>query len=795
MDHLKLCKSIVLSLIMLFSLSATCWCGNVFTGDISELTDVSKLIYLRDSICTQTSSFDPTGGNDDGFSGKTSFLRMENGKQVIFDSDGPGCIYRFWSAMPFDQKIEFYFDGSDKPGLVFDNWKDMFQDKVFPFMKPLSQHFIGGWCSYVPIPFTKHCKVLAYGKTQFYQVTWQKFASAEGIKTFSTNFSDEYKAKFEAVKKVWDNPGMAPWGDKAPAGLQEKSVNASIKPGSKQEILQLSGTGIIRSLHFTFDCDDPRYFRKCILEISTDGSAKPNVWTPVGDFFLDGFGWPQGKSMMVGTDSTGKYYSYWPMPYAKGISIRLINDAGKSLKFTCQAQYESMDKLPQDTGRFYAWWHRENLTTVGKGFEMLTAKGRGHFCGVNHFMQGPHDGVSYLEGDEMMWIDNRDNTFYNGTGTEDYFNGGWYFGATGSAPFYGCLALNGPCVDAYRLQITDLVPFQQKAHIEIEHGSKKDYPVDYAGVTYFYGEPNLEHTFNPVPVDGRILRPRFNRQSVEAERTFQGGGPYVVIEYQKGRQLEYSDGSAVNCYADKPGGTVMCKFNAEATSEYAVQAQVVCGPDFGKAIAFIDGKQVGKTVDCYSPDVALRVMNFADRTHEIHASGDHIITFKVIGKSDKSKSYRFGLDTIYLSRIGLIEGEKLKLVEATNGTTEVQRMGGITTDWSNNEQLLLNGEKGSTFTFNMFVGKTGRYNIGAYTMLGPKCGNFDLYIDGMRIGEGINSYNTELKCSEMMRFGNEYNYTAGNHILKIVFNEKDAQSKGYLVGLDAISLERVPNTK
>ena len=43
------------------------------------------------------SSYDRTGGNDDGFRGTYSQLYIdERGEHVIFDANGPGCIYNFW---------------------------------------------------------------------------------------------------------------------------------------------------------------------------------------------------------------------------------------------------------------------------------------------------------------------------------------------------------------------------------------------------------------------------------------------------------------------------------------------------------------------------------------------------------------------------------------------------------------------------------------------------------------------------------------------------------------------------
>ena len=62
-------------------------------------------------------SYDRTGGNDDGFSGKYSFIRKEGDGLVIADLKGPGCITRIHTPTPTDDPLEFYFDGESTPRL------------------------------------------------------------------------------------------------------------------------------------------------------------------------------------------------------------------------------------------------------------------------------------------------------------------------------------------------------------------------------------------------------------------------------------------------------------------------------------------------------------------------------------------------------------------------------------------------------------------------------------------------------------------------------------------------------
>ena len=64
----------------------------------------------------------------------------------------------------------------------------------------------------------------------------------------------------------------------------------------------------------------------------------------------------------------------------------------------------------------------------GKDYVFLDAQGRGVFCGVTHTMRGESGtSRSYLEGNERVYNDNLLSLAWNGTGTEDFYESGWYF--------------------------------------------------------------------------------------------------------------------------------------------------------------------------------------------------------------------------------------------------------------------------------------------------------------------------------------------------------------------------------
>ena len=82
------------------------------------------------------SSYDRTGGNDDGFSGKHSFLRKDPEGLVIAELKGPGVVYRIWTPTPTDDPVELYFDGETTARLRLP-LRDLFTGRRIPFLSPL----------------------------------------------------------------------------------------------------------------------------------------------------------------------------------------------------------------------------------------------------------------------------------------------------------------------------------------------------------------------------------------------------------------------------------------------------------------------------------------------------------------------------------------------------------------------------------------------------------------------------------------------------------------------------------
>src|SRR6266567_7818283 len=133
------------------SLGLCCWVGAAEPIGMEALSRLDRLPELRSAVkIGSVSSYDRTGGNDDGFSGKYSFVRKEADGLVIADLKGPGVITRIWTPTPTDAIVEFYFDGETSPRIRV-KIIDLFSGKQFPFLAPVSGIGAGGFYTYVPL--------------------------------------------------------------------------------------------------------------------------------------------------------------------------------------------------------------------------------------------------------------------------------------------------------------------------------------------------------------------------------------------------------------------------------------------------------------------------------------------------------------------------------------------------------------------------------------------------------------------------------------------------------------------
>ena len=95
-----------------------------------------------------------------------------------------------------------------------------------------------------------------------------------------------------------------------------------IAPGQTLELGKIDGHGRITHIWFTIAAASPDHLRELVFRIYWDGTEKPAVASPLGDFFGLGFGkYVEYKSAPVAIGGIKALNCYWPMPFAKGAPL------------------------------------------------------------------------------------------------------------------------------------------------------------------------------------------------------------------------------------------------------------------------------------------------------------------------------------------------------------------------------------------------------------------------------------------------------------------------------------------
>jgi hypothetical protein len=236
------------------------------------------------------------------------------------------------------------------------------------------------------------------------------------------------------------------------------------------------------------------------LRIYWDNESTPSVDAPLGSFFAMGqFGVYATRALPVGIDANNYMYVYFPMPFASNAKVDLVSQRSTSTdNITFEIKHKAFTDFT-NVGYFKTFFNPQSHT-AGDGGDILIldVEGSGNFLGVVESMQGNTTSRWYLEGDERIYVDESQSPAFYGTGTEDFYNGGWYFNAgLFTRPMHGNTAHVIDSVDkttAYRLLLQDAIPFKKHIRAGIEHGANDDATENVWTLAYYYFKSNVRAT-------------------------------------------------------------------------------------------------------------------------------------------------------------------------------------------------------------------------------------------------------------------------------------------------------------
>ena len=438
---------------------------------LRNMYDLDHLALLQESQCRQFSSYDRHETNAD----VGNFLAIDEDRTaVLADMKGPGAIVRIWSANP-QGTLKIYLD--DKPTPVIDcPFASFFED---PQYAPVRINICGGRTSYWPIAYAKRCKVIVEKPSNFFywQITYQTYPADTPVETYTNELSPQAGAELEKVLAAWRNP--ADYVRPKTNSLGELEVHdkatipIEIPPGKNTSVFSSSGSGCIDSILIKTKASVAD-LKRTVIRAYWDTEKNASIESPFLDFFGSAYANIDFASLPMVMKRGDYYLCRFPMPFAQSADIQIENGSTNPLQMEIEIEHRQMKKLKANVAYFHAHWHREmNKNMVP--FTILAAKGRGVFVGCNLTMQGGDRGGNYQEGDELIFVDGEKIPSLHGTGTEDYFNCGWYFaGGPKQLPLYGATQSSFDGVfhhtAAYRFHVPDYIPFNREIAVQIEHG-------------------------------------------------------------------------------------------------------------------------------------------------------------------------------------------------------------------------------------------------------------------------------------------------------------------------------------
>ncbi|NIP26222.1 MAG: DUF2961 domain-containing protein [Phycisphaerae bacterium] len=472
--------------------------------------DLLLLPYIYPNVESYyLSSYDRTGGNDDGFRGTYSQLYVDDkGEHVIFEQEGPGCIYNLWFTGSGRNlhwgKIRFYFDREKTPRIEHQA-AEFFSGVHKPFVYPLVTHsFIssGGFSCSVPISFAKHLKITTEKTAGFYNIYYQLYKDVT-LESWSS------KEGYSKLINLFERCGSDPKPITKKIELVRKTVALVAAARGKTpetELFSSNKEGTIQHIKINpLYKPDAYSLNHIFLRIFYDNQNQPVVNVPIGPFFGSGLGEADVRGLFVGMSSSGTYYCYFPMPFKKGIRIILQNRSYESgAEFFCEVGH--ITKFPKkrkgsSIGYFGARYNKAWPIVELKDYVLFDYKGTGAVVGqVMTVEPVKPDRKRWWEGDMRIYIDGEKKPRFHGTGHEDEYQGGWStFWLTNpySLPLFGQPKtedlidvfgqVNGSTT-AYRFW-PGKIHFRKSIRISTEHGNQNDTPANYASLVYYYYIP------------------------------------------------------------------------------------------------------------------------------------------------------------------------------------------------------------------------------------------------------------------------------------------------------------------
>lgn len=371
-----------------------------------------------------------------------------------------------------------------------------------PFARPMAGRTVAAAVSYTPISFRRRLRVVL-SRTDptcayFYHINVRRIDAP--TRAFSPRVADD--AAYRAAEIMLTRSGES--SDNSAAGKADPFQDVQIPAGAEAVAFSRLSGGTITRLRIRCDAESRARLADVDLRIYYEKADQPAFDVPLDAFCAvrERLAPLHTLALRVRPADGGVTAEFsLPMPFSESIRIALRNRHTQPVNLQFAARVDSA--LPAAP---WGYLHARAFAVAGpqpegSRFEVLSVAGRGRYVGTVLFVAAHGDPrmglfrapLNILEGNERGVIDGVPAIL--GTGTEDYFNGGFYF-ASGpfDSPFAAANCVEGGLsndpgvVSCCRWHVlTDAIDFQQSFSLQFQYGVDNPAMVErYATVAYYY---------------------------------------------------------------------------------------------------------------------------------------------------------------------------------------------------------------------------------------------------------------------------------------------------------------------
>lgn len=477
--------------------------------------DASMVPVERSSFCSENCRYDRHGDEPSPANPRPDrYLYLDaHGDAVFYDDPGAGVITRIWltsggptpTCLDDTLRLKLYYGNATTPAIDLP-LKQLFDGSTLPFQPPLSFHKdsgSGGYASYVPIHYANGVRLAIEGLDLVGACStdsppqpprlWYQF-DAQHLPPGKVTGNFALTDTFPDFTQWLGAEGSDPWS----RGLPAQATSHVMAPATQWTIASDTGSGWLAGIRIQTPAVS---WANLNLEILVDGEIAASM--PLSRLHAVQTGDPVlPRSPLMGLDATDWLYLWWPVPYRQQIQL-ILRDSGLTGSHTVHVEtYWDASTVPADVGRWFASRHHECSMGVDHQQTLLEMAGSGKLMALaGRFDHHGGGNPAYLEGDTRLRFDGAIAPQWQGSGLEDFYNGGFYFdwGRPYRQPWSGASAVDPQGGSAmWRILLADAPVYANGIDLLQEAGASPAEALDVCMDSVAYGYHTDQRALVPL---------------------------------------------------------------------------------------------------------------------------------------------------------------------------------------------------------------------------------------------------------------------------------------------------------